>query len=54
MLLPTQDGPFTLYREASCRIELEVELPRDLVKSKAVPRTDRISPVGIKSSSLGV
>ena len=36
VLLPTQDGPFTLYREASCRIELEVELPRELVKTKDV------------------
>ena len=36
LLVPMQDGPFTLYSEASCRIELEVELPRDLVKTKDV------------------
>ena len=36
ILVPMQDGPFTLYSEASCRIELEVELPRELVKSKDV------------------
>ena len=33
MLAPTQDGPFTLYVERSCRVEMELELPRDLVKS---------------------
>jgi len=26
-----QDGPFTLYRQASCRVELETELPREAV-----------------------
>jgi len=34
VLAPYQDGPFTLYREASCRVELEVELPRSEVKGK--------------------
>jgi len=28
------DGPFTLYREAQCRVELEVEIPREAVKGK--------------------
>ena len=36
LLAPTRDGPFTLYNEVSCRIELQVELPRHLVKSKDV------------------
>ena len=36
LLVPMQDGPFTLYNEVSCRIELEVELPRQLVKTKDV------------------
>ncbi len=36
LLVARQDGPFTLYNEATCRIELEVELPRELVKSKDV------------------
>ena len=31
LLLPYQDGPFTLYTEARCLIELEVELPRSMV-----------------------
>jgi hypothetical protein len=35
-LIPYVDGPFTLYREAECRIELEVEVPRELVKGKSV------------------
>src|SRR5262245_46020405 len=26
-----QDGPFTLYRQASCRVELQAELPRSVV-----------------------
>jgi len=34
VLVPYQDGPFTLYREAACRVELEVELPRSDVKGK--------------------
>lgn len=34
LLVAYQDGPFTLYREAHCRIELEVALDRQMVKSK--------------------
>jgi hypothetical protein len=33
-LVPYQDGPFTLYREAWCQVELEIEIPRELVKGK--------------------
>lgn len=33
-LLPYQDGPFTLYREALCKVEFQVELPRHVVKNK--------------------
>ena len=29
-----QDGPFTLYREAPCRAEFEVFVPRSAVKEK--------------------
>lgn len=32
-LVSWQDGPFTLYREAACQIELEVELPRKVVQN---------------------
>ena len=35
-LLPRQEGPFTLYDERECRIELEVALPRAVVKNKDV------------------
>jgi len=37
VLAPYEDGPFRLYREASCRVELEVELPRSEVKGKDAP-----------------
>jgi hypothetical protein len=36
VLASSQDGPFTLYNEAQCKVELQVELPRDLVKKKDV------------------
>jgi hypothetical protein len=36
VLASSQDGPFTLYNEAQCRVEMQVELPRDLVKQKDV------------------
>ena len=41
-LLPRQDGPFTLYDERSCKIELEVAVPRELLKSKDVAEVDRL------------
>jgi hypothetical protein len=34
LLLSQQDGPFTLYNEARCLVDLDVELPRSLVKEK--------------------
>ena len=30
------DGPFTLYDETQCRVEMEVELPREMVKGQDV------------------
>ncbi len=36
ILVPTPAGPFTLYQELSCKVELEVEVPRDVVKSQSV------------------
>jgi len=36
ILATSQDGPFTLYNEAPCKVEMQVELPRDLVKNKDV------------------
>ncbi len=32
ILEPYQDGPFTLYRELECRVQLMVEVPREVVK----------------------
>ncbi len=40
ILIPYEDGPFTLYREAACRLELEVVVPRDVVKAKDVDWVD--------------
>ena len=34
MLVSYQDGPFTLYKEARCQASLNVEVPRDVIKSK--------------------
>lgn len=34
LLVSHAEGPFTLYDEVDCRIELEVELPRQMVKKK--------------------
>ena len=44
-LVPRQDGPFTLYDQRTCRIELEVAVPRDVVKSKNVDEVDRLLAV---------
>jgi hypothetical protein len=41
ILVPYQDGPFTLYRELRCRLELEVMVPREAVKSQDVKTLDR-------------
>ena len=41
-LLPRPDGPFTLYDQRTCRIELEVAIPRDVIKSRNVEEVDRL------------
>lgn len=41
-LLPYQDGPFTLYSERTCQIELEVAIPREMLKTKDVDDVDQI------------
>ncbi len=33
LLVQVNDGPFTLYDQRSCKVEIDMELPRDLVKS---------------------
>lgn len=40
MLLSYQDGPFTLYKEARCLVSLNVELPREVIKSKDPGRVE--------------
>jgi hypothetical protein len=42
LLVSYQDGPFTLYREVTCKVELEVMVPRDLVKSRDGAAIDAI------------
>jgi hypothetical protein len=37
-----QDGPFTLYDEAQCRVEMQVELPREMVKGQDVMGVERL------------
>jgi hypothetical protein len=34
LLVAYHEGPFTLYREAWCKVELQVEIPREIVKAK--------------------
>jgi len=41
VLIPYRDGPFTLYREAFCKIELEIELPRAVVREKDTDAVER-------------
>jgi len=41
-LLPRKDGPFTLYDSRPCQIELEVAIPRDVLKEKNVAEVDRL------------
>jgi hypothetical protein len=36
-----QDGPFTLYDHVSCRVELEVEVPRSVVREREAAELNR-------------
>ncbi|HET9300936.1 MAG TPA: hypothetical protein VFO11_13390 [Candidatus Polarisedimenticolaceae bacterium] len=36
-----QDGPFTLYRQTACRVELQTELPRSVVAGGDVAAVER-------------
>ncbi len=46
LLVPHRHGPFTLYNEVACKIELEVEVPRELVKAKDAASLDRtLAPI---------
>jgi hypothetical protein len=39
-LLPYQDGPFTLYTQRQCRLELQVNVPKSTVKARDVETVD--------------
>lgn len=53
MLKSYNDGPFTLYDEVTCRMELEIEIPRDMVKSKDASSIDRtLAPLLDRFASL--
>jgi hypothetical protein len=41
ILVPYQDGPFTLYRELACKLELEIMVPREAVKNQDIKTLDR-------------
>lgn len=38
--LEHQDGPFTLYDQAGCRVELRIEVPRELITGRALDDLD--------------
>jgi hypothetical protein len=42
VLVAYDEGPFTLYREAECRLDLEVMVPREAVKQKNADAIDEI------------
>lgn len=49
LLASRQDGPFTLYDEVQCPMELEVELPRAMVKGDDVAGVERLlSPILVR------
>jgi len=41
MRVSWQDGPFTLYRQAACRVELQADLPRSAVAGGDVAAVER-------------
>jgi hypothetical protein len=42
VLVPREDGPFTLYDRRTCAIELEVAVPRETIKAQDVGEVDRL------------
>ncbi len=46
LLAARRDGPFTLYDERRCVVDLEIEVPREVVKEKDVAGVEtRLAPV---------
>ena len=48
VLASRQDGPFTLYDEATCRVEFDVEVARDLVKERDLDGLDQVMRVVVE------
>lgn len=49
ILAERQDGPFTLYDELNCRVELEIEMPRETIREKNVAAIEaRLKPVFVR------
>lgn len=42
MLAPFQDGPFQLFEDAACRVELEIDAPRDMIKNRDLPAVENL------------
>jgi hypothetical protein len=42
VLVPREDGPFTLLDRRTCAIELEVAVPREIIKAQDVEEVDRL------------
>ena len=42
LLVSFVDGPFELFREAYCKIELEVQVPRELIKGRQTDEIDAL------------
>lgn len=42
LLVSWTDGPYQLYEQALCRVELEIEVARDLVKSKRLDEIESL------------
>jgi hypothetical protein len=40
ILAPYKDGPFTLYREKECKVEIELMVPRETVKARDIDALD--------------
>ncbi len=40
VLVPRTDGPFTLYDERSCRVQLMVDVPREAIKGRRMDDVD--------------
>jgi hypothetical protein len=54
ILVSYNDGPFTLYNEAQCKVEMQVELPRDLVKKNDLDGIDaRLRPILERHATSG-